>query len=52
MIIDSLGRMGWITTKANVGSYPVTVTVTDSRGGDAPASRSHWWSRPTPRRPW
>ncbi len=32
MIIDGLGRMGWITTKANVGSYPVTVTVTDDLG--------------------
>ena len=38
MIIDGLGRIGWITTKANVGSYPVTVTVTDALGATASQS--------------
>jgi YD repeat-containing protein len=38
MIIDGLGRMGWITTQANVGSYPVTVTVTDALGATASQS--------------
>ena len=38
MIIDGLGRMGWITTKANVGSYPITVTVTDALGATASQS--------------
>jgi RHS repeat-associated protein len=38
MIIDGLGRMGWITTKDNVGSYPVTVTVTDALGATASQS--------------
>jgi RHS repeat-associated protein len=38
MIIDGLGRMGWITTKDKVGSYPVIVTVTDALGATASQS--------------
>jgi hypothetical protein len=38
LIIDGLGRMGWITTKDNVGTYPVTVTVTDALGATASQS--------------
>src|SRR5271157_6330637 len=38
MIIDGLGRIGWATTKANIGSFPVTVTVTDALGATASQS--------------